>query len=150
MKLRAPDGCCSVSYMGEAVEISRDGSVAVEEAVAEVLLSHGFTLLDDTKGSTNLAAAGGDPPRRHGQNSGQKSKRQKAPGNTAAPAGASLPGVETPESTVIAAVLPASAGNIPALNRRELFALLRAKKVPVSLPITNDELRALARRACSG
>ncbi len=39
---------------------------------------------------------------------------------------------------------------IESLSRKELFALLRAKSVSVSLPITNSELRAAARRACAG
>jgi hypothetical protein len=40
-----------------------------------------------------------------------------------------------------------SAPDIDDLNRPALFALLREKNVRVSLPITNAELRALARRA---
>ncbi len=36
---------------------------------------------------------------------------------------------------------------IEGLNRRSLFAFLKAKGVGVSLPVTNDELRALARQA---
>jgi hypothetical protein len=40
--------------------------------------------------------------------------------------------------------------DISGLNRRELFAFLRAKGVSVSLPITNEELRAAARRAREG
>ena len=32
------------------------------------------------------------------------------------------------------------------MNRPQLFAYLRAKGVPVSLPITNDELRAAVGR----
>ncbi len=39
---------------------------------------------------------------------------------------------------------------IESLSRRELFALLRAKGVSVTLPITNSELRDAARRACAG
>jgi hypothetical protein len=37
--------------------------------------------------------------------------------------------------------------DIDRLNRRGLFALLKARGVSVCLPVTNDELRALARRA---
>ncbi len=39
---------------------------------------------------------------------------------------------------------------VDGLNRRGLFAFLKAKGVGVCLPITNDELRALARRANEG
>jgi len=35
---------------------------------------------------------------------------------------------------------------VEALSRNELFALLRAKGVPVRLPISNNDLRAAARR----
>ncbi|MGB6176565.1 MAG: hypothetical protein WBF43_09560, partial [Methylocella sp.] len=40
--------------------------------------------------------------------------------------------------------------DISGLNRRALFAFLRAKGVSVSLPVTNEELRAAARRAREG
>jgi hypothetical protein len=39
--------------------------------------------------------------------------------------------------------------DIGRLNRRGLFAFLKAKGVSVSLPITNDELRVLALRAAA-
>jgi hypothetical protein len=37
--------------------------------------------------------------------------------------------------------------DISGFNRRALFAFLRAKGVSVSLPVTNEELRAASRRA---
>ncbi|MGH6851726.1 MAG: hypothetical protein ACREDJ_00705 [Methylocella sp.] len=40
--------------------------------------------------------------------------------------------------------------DISSLNRRALFAFLRAKGVSVSLPITNEKLRVAARRARDG
>jgi hypothetical protein len=40
--------------------------------------------------------------------------------------------------------------DISGLNRPALFAFLRAKGVSVSLPVTNEELRAAARRAREG
>ncbi|MGH6857487.1 MAG: hypothetical protein ACRECP_07595, partial [Methylocella sp.] len=40
--------------------------------------------------------------------------------------------------------------DISGLNRPALFAFLRAKGVSVSLPVTNEELRAAARRAHHG
>ncbi|MDR3407071.1 MAG: hypothetical protein P4L68_01070 [Methylovirgula sp.] len=55
------------------------------------------------------------------------------------------PGAERPRS-------PPPGGNMPdidALNRRELFALLREKGVRVRPPITNDALREAARRAAN-
>lgn len=36
---------------------------------------------------------------------------------------------------------------IESMNRLALFAFLKERRVAVSLPVTNDELRALARRA---
>jgi hypothetical protein len=38
--------------------------------------------------------------------------------------------------------------DIGRLNRPALFALLKAKGISVSLPITNEDLRQLARQAC--
>ena len=44
-------------------------------------------------------------------------------------------------------VIPVSGTDgIEALSRKELFAFLRAKGVSVSLPITNNELRAVVRQ----
>ncbi len=40
--------------------------------------------------------------------------------------------------------------DISGLNRPALFAFLRAKGISVSLPVTNEDLRAAARRARDG
>lgn len=40
--------------------------------------------------------------------------------------------------------------DLSTLKRPALFAYLRAKGISVSLPVTNDELRAMARRASAG
>jgi hypothetical protein len=44
----------------------------------------------------------------------------------------------------------AESRDIEALSRKELFAFLKAKGIPVALPVTNLELRAAARRAGGG
>lgn len=106
MKLRAPEGCRSVSLYGEALAIPESGSIVVDEAAASILVSHGFALCD-----------------------------------TVAPDGPEAAPTPTPDR-------PGSGSDeVDALGRRGLFALLRSKGVPVSLPITNRELRAAARRA---
>lgn len=42
MKLRAPDGCTSVSHDGRSYGVAADGSLEVEESVAAALAAHGF------------------------------------------------------------------------------------------------------------
>ncbi len=50
------------------------------------------------------------------------------------------------ENVVPISETPLSPGRIDRLKRNELFALLKANGVSVSLPITNESLRALAQR----
>ena len=47
-------------------------------------------------------------------------------------------------------ILALGVEDISSLNRRELFSFLKAKGVSVSLPVTNEELRAAARHALVG
>jgi hypothetical protein len=55
--------------------------------------------------------------------------------------------VSLPSSPTESQSTPPGIDRVAELNRRGLFALLRSKRVPVSLPITNEELRAAARLA---
>jgi len=55
--------------------------------------------------------------------------------------------VSLPPSTAEPQSSPAEIDPVATLNRSGLFALLRSKGVPVTLPITNEELRAAAREA---
>lgn len=151
MKLRVPDGCCGASLAGNALEISEVASVEVEEGIAAALLSHGFTRFDGGPKSANLPAMDSDEAASHGLNNAGKAGRERNPGKSpTARAEVPPPTVTNPASGSITPSPIAGTGDISSLNRRGLFALLRAKRVPVSLPITNDELRALARRACAG
>jgi hypothetical protein len=42
MKLRAPDGCTSVSHDGRTYSVAADGSLEVEDPIAAALAAHGF------------------------------------------------------------------------------------------------------------
>jgi hypothetical protein len=43
VRLRAPAGATSFSHNGQELEIGKDGTITVEDHVADVLRSHGFT-----------------------------------------------------------------------------------------------------------
>lgn len=144
MKLRSPKGCVSLSHRGLTLEITQEGAVDVEEAALACLAPHGFEpwadgpleaierppsldlVLDAADG-----ASGGIRSRFLAGREGARKRQQQ----TAAPTRADI---------------PASADPISALNRQALFAYLKSKGVSVCLPITNDELRVLARRALNG
>jgi len=42
LKLRAPPNCTAVSYLGEPLTIDSDGTLAVDEVAAQILVAHGF------------------------------------------------------------------------------------------------------------
>jgi hypothetical protein len=44
VKLRVPPGCKSISYMGHERTIGPENSIDVDDAVAEILVPHGFSL----------------------------------------------------------------------------------------------------------
>jgi hypothetical protein len=111
MKLRAPQGCIALSHQGRMLPISSDGSIEIERAESETLVSHGFVPLDTDGGSTQSLQLAG-------------SRGDSAAGET-------------------------TVSDISKLNRVALFALLKERGVPVSLPITNQELRALAAQAAA-
>jgi hypothetical protein len=112
MKLRAPQGCTSVSHGGRDIAIAADGSLDVADEIAAALAAHGFVpWLRDAPSAAHAGLRGDVAPTR-----GDCKK-----------------------------VAP----DIESLNRPALFALLREKGVRVSLPISNAELRAAARRAVS-
>ena len=42
MKLRAPEGCTGISHDGRQFKVAGDGSLEVEDGLADVLAAHGF------------------------------------------------------------------------------------------------------------
>lgn len=137
MKLRVPTGCCAVSHEGKILEIAEDGSIEVKKSSVMSLISHGLTPLDDKQresgGGGHMAVA--------------QSVRQPDQPGTGKPSRSldTCVGAE-------AGITEPSAGinDISEMKRRELFTLLRAKGIRVSLPVTNDELRAAIRSAAGG
>jgi hypothetical protein len=150
MKLRAPDGCCAASHAGKIIEISEDGSAEVEDDLHPVFVTHGFTPWESA-GSTRSSAA-----TKHGQLVLPAMGKTMGMTQASDPKGSctKLTPLEAPtlreerkDTRPRPAVPHAGVDDISTLNRRALFAFLREKGVSVSLPITNDELRAAARRA---
>jgi hypothetical protein len=148
VKLRAPDGVSSIVHDGVEVPIGHDRSVEVDDYSAEVFMVHGFR---PWNGGKNAVPIDGVP---------QSHKvvhllaRPRCPLDDLPVEGlqASLPA--TVPDSVIAPDDAETGGeheqDISGLNRPALFAFLRAKGISVSLPVTNEELRAAARRAREG
>jgi hypothetical protein len=148
VKLRAPDGMSSIVHDGAEVPIGDDRSVEVDDHSAEVLKVHGFRPWNGGKDAVPINAV--PQPHRVSQllerlrrpldvvpaEGLQANLPARAPG-TVMPPGDTETGGEQEQ-------------DISGLNRRALFAFLRAKGVPESLPVTNKELRAAARRALHG
>ena len=146
VKLRAPDGISSIVHGGVEVPFGDDRSVEVDDLSAEVFKVHGFRPWND--GAAPIDAM------THSRKVWHLLERARR-NLEALPAEelrASLPAMAP--STVIPPDDTETGGeheqDISGLNRPALFAFLRAKGVSVSLPITNEELRAAARRAREG
>lgn len=150
VKLRAPDGISSIVHDGNEIEIADDRSVEVDDFSAVEIKAHGFrpwndcqsampidamprsqTVLDILEGARRTLEA---PPAEEFQ----AGEPPAAPNNVVPRDGTETGGEHEQEL------------DISSLNRPALFAFLRAKGVSVSLPITNEELRAAARRARVG
>jgi hypothetical protein len=148
VKLRAPDGISSIVHDGVEVTIGDDRSVEVDDDSAEVFMVHGFRPWNGGKNAVLIDAAPHshrvlhllERPRRTLDAVPAEGLRASLPAtapNTANPPGDTETGGEHEQ-------------DISGLNRRALFAYLRARGVSVSLPVTNEELRAAARRAREG
>lgn len=148
VKLRAPDGISSIVHDGVEVPIEEDRSVEVDDPSAEVFKVHGFRPWNDGKSAASIDAMTHSRKVLHLL----ERTRRNLEALPAEELRASLPAMAP--STVIPSDDTATGGeheqDISGLNRRALFAFLRAKGVSVSLPITNEELRAAARRASEG
>jgi hypothetical protein len=145
VKLRAPDGISSIVHDGNEIEIADDRSVEVDDFSAGEFKAHGFRPWNDCQGATPIDAT----PRSQTVLDILKGTRRTL----------EAPPAEEPQAGVPAAAPDAvilrdgtetgdeQEQDFSSLNRPALFAFLRAKGVKVSLPITNEELRAAARRA---
>jgi hypothetical protein len=148
VKLRAPDSISSIVYDGVEVPIGEDRSVEVDGLSAEVFKVHGFRPWNDGKSAAPIDATP------HSQTVLQVLKGTR---RTLELVPADEPQTGLPAAAPDTVILPDGTEtggeqeqDISGLNRRALFAFLRAKGVSVSLPVTNEELRAAARRASEG
>jgi hypothetical protein len=148
VKLRAPDGISSIVNDGVEVPIGGDRSVEVDDLTAEVFKVHGFRPWNGDKNTVTIDAV----PHSHVELGLLQRPRRPLDALRAKGLQASLPA--TAPGTVNPPAQTETGGeqeqDISGLNRRALFAFLRAKGVSVSLPVTNEELRAVARRALHG
>jgi hypothetical protein len=150
MKLRVPDDCGAVSHRGHSLQIGADRSIEVDDDDWEILLTHRFRPWSGGPAVADLPPLSRDelvkqvmnPTLRTLQASAAEHVRAKplAPEETLLPCDGKIGArSKAPSDVGIEA--------ISELKRPELFALLRSKSVSVSLPVTNEKLRALARRA---
>jgi hypothetical protein len=149
MKLRAPAGCASVSHEGRVVKVDDEGAIEIDDASAKIFIAHGFapwreSAVPQTGDMTRdeLIARVMEKTLHLLQTSDTEEIRAR------------LRQFETGGSSQTAdehrtpgAVAEATDDDLAKLNRSALFALLREHGVRVSLPITNVQLRELARRA---
>jgi hypothetical protein len=138
MKLRVPEGCRAASYAGQAIEIAEDGSVEIEDDARKVLISHGFIPWEESQETPNLASKTIEPISNEDIRARLSMAEALMPqdGHEDVGAGVTIPHIEIEDISVF--------------SRRELFAFLKAKGVSVSLPVTNEVLRATARHALGG
>jgi len=149
MKLRVPEGCGAVSHQGRLLEINEDGSIDVDEEASMSLAAFGFTPWS-AEPSTDIPAKTDDERVKRAIHASLKTMRSidaedVCDGRRMAKAAMRADEDEASPSAIATAA--AGVQMISALSRQGLFAFLRASGVSVSLPITNDELRAAARRA---
>ncbi len=151
MKLRAPEGCSSVSHCGRVLQVEADGSLDVEDDVAESLAAHGFASWQETKPRDTAAMTRDELIMQVMDLTLQTLRATETEAIRARLQKGKLIGTGIPDETASAGVTldteKLSEDDLESLNRPALFALLRKKGVRVALPVTNEELRAAAKRA---
>lgn len=145
MKLRIPPNCLEIAHQGRTIAIGEDGSLEAPEELLSDLMSHGATPWDAaeakpkpvTKRRVSLFAQAVQRHRKACEVSTEDVGMIEAP----------ISQDDLSNSSPKLAPLDVQVVKPEALNRRALFAFLREHGIPVSLPITNEELRALVHRA---
>ena len=126
MKLRAPPNASGpLAHNGMTFEVSDQGCLDVPDESIGALLAHGCRPWPQAESNAS------DSCSQSGTHSLQTSETPAS--NEAEP--------QTPQGDLATI----GANEIEAMNRPALFAFLRARAIVVSLPITNNDLRALAR-----
>jgi hypothetical protein len=153
MKLRAPEGCSSVSHCGRVLQVEADGSINVEDdAVAVSLVAHGFSRWPAARARDVEVMTRGELIAQVMDMTLQSLKATETEAIRAqlVKAQSATPNLRsdgTPNADVAPDAGKRGESDIESLNRPALFALLRKKKVRVVLPVTNEELRVAARLA---
>ena len=153
MKLRVPEGCHAVSHAARAIEIAEEGSVEVEDEARNVLISHGFIPWEDGQETPNLAPMTRDQLVTQAMNMTIKTIEAISTEDIRARlvvAEASMPPDGHEDASNSITISDIGIEDILVMNRRELFSFLKTKGVSVSLPVTNEELRAAARHSLGG
>jgi hypothetical protein len=150
MKIKAPEGCGAVTHAGRTLTIETDGSLEVEEDEASALAPHGFVPWRD-EAPLDINAMSRDQLIMRVMDMTLKTLEATDTGVIRSRLVAALQdSFALPDEREGLGVSIAAGSlerdDIGKLNRPALFALLRAKGVSVSLPITNEELREAARR----
>jgi hypothetical protein len=148
IKLRAPGGISSIVHDGVEVPIGDDRSVEVDDHSAEVFKVHGVRPWNDGKSAVLIDAVPHSRTVLHLLERPRRTLDVLPAKGLQASLPATAPGTVSPRGDTETGGVHEQ--DISGLNRPALFAFLRAKGVSVSLPITNEELRAAARRACEG
>lgn len=150
MKLRVPAGCDAVSHRGRLLRIGADRSIEVDDADWVDLLTHGFSPWSALPTAADLSPQSPEDSVDQVMNATlKKLQRNCAEPVCAKPLSPDEPLLDS-EAKIAARSMASSnpeIGTVSKLKRCELFALLRSKGVSVSLPVTNNTLRALARHA---
>jgi hypothetical protein len=148
VKLRAPDGISSIVHDGVEVPIGDNRSVEVDDHSTEVFKVHGFRPWNGGKSAVPIDAVPHSHTVLHLLERPRRTLDDLAAEGLRASLPATAPGTVSPRGDTETG--GEHEQDISGLNRPALFAFLRAKGVSVSLPVTNEELRAAARRAREG
>lgn len=149
MKLRIPAGCGAVSHLGRSLEIADDNSIEVDDADWPVFSAHGFRPWAEAQDPLEVASMNREElivavmnaTLRALQTIGTEEIRTRLMASEASV----LPFEQTSDATV--AAVDANVEAVSTLSRQGLFAFLKGRGVSVSIPVTNEELRAMARQA---
>jgi hypothetical protein len=147
MKLRVPEGCGAISHLGRSLDIAEDNSIEVDDDEWSAFLAHGFRPWADWKEAPEVERMTREELIAEAMDATSKALQAMGTEEIRARLIASEASAPPVEQTSDAAEVDADAELIAMLNRQGLFAFLRNKGVSVSLPVTNEALRALARQS---
>ena len=146
MKLRVPHGCEAVSHLGRSLDIAEDNSIEVDDDEWAAFAAHGFRPWGEREETSEPAQMSREELIAAAMAATLRALEALATEDIRARLGAAQ-SLAPPADDNPSPAVAAEAEAIAALNRQGLFAFLRDRGVSVSLPVTNEALRALARQA---